>query len=158
MGNAFGTTNIGATWSSGDLKLRNSSAEDILTIAEEAITFSKGFVFDEYAATATADGTGTGTIPEGASLVQVTSANAAHIVVLPAPTPGTLVIINVGANGCELRSSSPTTIAINGGTGAAAESAIGANVTAYLLCVSATAWKGFQVGSDGTTAGVEAAA
>lgn len=151
-------TNVEAKWTSGALDFVNGDAESIFKIAAEALTFGKGTTFTSYAATATADGLTTGTIPDGATFVTVTSANAAHIVVLPTPTPGTLVIVHVGANGCEVRSSAPATVAINGGTGASAESAIGANVTAFFFCVAATSWKGFQVGADGTTAGVEAAA
>lgn len=150
--------NIKAEWSAGALDFQNLEGDSIATIAAEAVTFGKRTTFTSYAATATSDGLTTGIIPDGATFVTVTSANANHIVTLPTPTPGTLVVIHVGATGFELRSSAPATVAINGGTGASAESAIGANVTAFLFCVSATAWKGFQVGADGTTAGVEAAA
>ncbi len=111
------------------------------------------------ARTATADGTGTGTIADAArSIIAVTSAGANNIMVLPAPVPGTEVELYVGANGYELRSSAPATVGINGGTGAGAESAIPANSYVHAVCVSATAWLAFQVASDGTTAGVEAAA
>lgn len=112
------------------------------------------------AVTATADGTGTGTIPEGGMdmFAAVTSASADNIVILPAPTPGRKVTLHVAATGYELRSSSPTTIAINGGTGSAAESAIGANTTVYAVCGSATSWKAWQSGSDGTLAATQAAA
>lgn len=92
------------------------------------------------------------------SFVTVTSANADHWVNLPAPVPGTVIILNVGATGYELRSSSPTTIAINGGTGAAAESAIAANSTIIAICISATAWKAFFLDADSDLAKVEAAA
>lgn len=112
------------------------------------------------ARTATVDGTTTGTIADAGmwSYITVTSADANHIVVLPTPTPGKLVVLYVGATGYELRSSTPGSIAINGGTGAAAESAIGANTVAFLFCESATSWKGWQLGSDGTLAKVEVAA
>jgi len=112
------------------------------------------------ARTATADGLTTGTIADGGRLqhVTVTSANADHIIVLPTPTPGTIVVLHNGATGYELRSSDPATIAINGGTGAGAESAIAADSTAVLICVSATAWKGFFLDADSDLAKVEAAA
>ncbi len=112
------------------------------------------------ARTATADGLTTGTIADGGRLqhITVTSGNADHIVVLPTPTPGTIVVLNVAATGFELRSSTPTTIAINGGTGSAAESAIAANSTCIVICVSATAWKGFFMDADGDLAKIEAAA
>lgn len=109
--------------------------------------------------TATADGTGTGTIAADTSFAQVTSANADHIVTLPAPVVGrTPLVINVGANGFELRSSNPATIAINGGSGALAESAIAANSTILAIPVSATAWKAIFLDADADVAKVQAAA
>lgn len=112
------------------------------------------------ARTATADGLTTGTIADGGLLqfVVVTSADANNIIVLPTPTPGTIVILHNGATGYELRSSSPTTVAINGGTGSGAESAIAANSTCIMICVTATAWKGFFLDADSDVAKVEAAA
>lgn len=112
------------------------------------------------ARTATADGTTTGTIADAGlwQFVTVTSDSADKIIVLPTPTPGKLVVLYVGSNGYELRSSAPATIGINGGTGASAESAIGANTVAFLFCETATSWKGWQLGSDGTLAKVEVAA
>lgn len=112
------------------------------------------------ARTATADGLTTGTIAD-AGLIQtvvVTSADANHIVVLPTPTPGRIVILHNGATGYELRSSAPATVAINGGTGASAESAIAANSTCIMICVTTTAWKGFFLDADSDLAKVEAAA
>lgn len=125
------------------------AAADILTGQQAAV-----------ARTATADGTGTGTIADGGLLqfVQVTASDANHIIILPTPTPNRIVILNVGANGFELRSSAPVTVAINGGAEASAESAIAANSTVIMICVSATAWKGFFMDADGDVAKVEAAA
>lgn len=112
------------------------------------------------ARTATADGLTTGTIAAKGKKqsITVTSADANHIIVLPTPTPGTEIDLYVGATGFELRTSDPATIAINGGTGAGAESAIPANTVAHMYCESATSWKGFQQTSDGTLAKVEVAA
>lgn len=113
------------------------------------------------ARTATADGTTTGTIADGGLLqfVVVTCDDANKIIVLPTPTPGTIVVLHNGATGYELRSSAPTTVLINGGTGGAAvESAIPANSTAIMICVTATAWKGFFMDADSDLAKVEAAA
>lgn len=127
----------------------------------DASSIISGLKFPAVARTATADGTGTGTIAAagGVQFVTVTSANADHIVVLPTPTPGTLVILHVGANGYEMRSSAPTTVLINGGTGGAAvESAIAAESTCFMFCVSATAWKGWFLDADSDLAKVEAAA
>lgn len=110
------------------------------------------------ARTATADGTGTGIISADKTHVTVTSASADNIIVLPAPVVGQTITIHVGANGFELRSSAPATIAINGGAEADAESAIPAESTLVMTCVSATAWKGFFMDADGDLAKVPAAA
>lgn len=119
--------------------------------------FGSMIVSEQTAVTATADGTGTGTIPDTARWVNVTSANANNIVILPAPTPGRIVALKVSANGCEVRSSVPASVAINGGTGASAESAIPAGAFCVFICTTATTWQAFQIAADGTTAGVQAA-
>jgi hypothetical protein len=111
--------------------------------------------------TATDDGDGTGTIADAGMIQFVTvdwDGDSDHILVLPAPTPGTIVIIAGAATGGELRSSAPATVAINGGTAENGESAIGANTLVVAICESATSWKAFQIGSDGSLAQVEAAA
>lgn len=87
----------------------------------------------------------------------VTSASANNIVVLPTPTPGTIVLLAVAANGFELRSDTPASVAINGGTGASAESAIAANSLVMVVCTSATTWQGWDLAAT-TLAAVEAAA
>lgn len=84
--------------------------------------------------------------------------NASNILILPNPDPGKIVIIAGAATGGELRTTAPATIAINGGTGAAAESAVAANQMVICICESATSWKAFTIASNGTTAGLEAAA
>lgn len=116
-----------------------------------------GDAYRVQAVTATADGTTTGTILSTTTHATVTSDGATKQVILPAPTPGRQVIIDVGANGFDLKSSAPATVAINGGTGAAAKSPIAANSTCYMVCVSATAWKGFFMDADGDLAKVVAA-
>jgi hypothetical protein len=78
--------------------------------------------------------------------------------VLPDPVPGKIVVLAGAATGGELRSSDPATVAINGGTGASAESAVAANQMVIAICESATSWKALTIASDGTTAGLEAAA
>lgn len=110
------------------------------------------------ARTATAAGTTTGTISPATTHVTVTSDSADKIIILPAPVVGKKLTIHAGATGFELRSSDPATIAINGGTGSAAESAIAANSTCYLECVTATAWKGFFLDADSDVAKIEVAA
>ena len=98
-------------------------------------------------ATATADGLTTGTLTDAGKdfSVDVTSASANNIIVLPAPVVGRTIQLIVGANGYELRSSAPATIGIGGGTGANAESAIPANSVAVLKCISATSWVGYTI-------------
>lgn len=134
------------------------NADEIETseIADAAVTPAKSNIVQ--ARTATADGLTTAIISDTATFVQVTSASADNIIVLPTPTVGRQVVINVGANGYELRSSAPATVAINGGTGVNAESAIAANSTVIAICVSATAWKAFFLDADSDLAKVEAAA
>jgi len=110
--------------------------------------------------TATSDGTGTGTISGNGMLTfaEVTSANAAHIVVLPDPTPGRIVVLaNPGGTGYEVRSSAPGSVAINGGSGASAESAMAATSTGIFICESATSWRALEV-NTATVVGTEAAA
>lgn len=124
-----------------------------------SVSGSVEMAYNVVARTATSDGLTTGTIADAGSFnyVQVTSANANNIIVLPTPTPGTVVILANGATGYELRSSAPTTVAINGGTGAAAESAIAASTMVIAVCTSATTWQAIGTAAA-TTAAVEAAA
>lgn len=98
--------------------------------------------------------------PSMLSVVTVSvTTDANDIIILPEPIPGRIVVIMNGTTGYELRSNSPTTVGINGGTGSGAESAIPASTTAVLICETATAWKGFQMSSTaGTLAKVEVAA
>lgn len=117
------------------------------------VTASVGYQATATARTATSDGLTTGIIADGTSFVTVTSANANNIITLPTPTPGTVVRLRNGATGYELRTSAPATVAINGGTGAAAESAVAANSLVMCVCDTATTW----VCTNFTTAGVVAA-
>lgn len=97
-------------------------------------------------------------IPADAGMVTITSANANHWVNLPEPVIGKVLFLSVGANGCEVRTSDPATIAINGNTPTAnSESALPAQTFAMLVCKSATSWVGWDL--TGTTfAAIEAAA
>lgn len=94
----------------------------------------------------------------GSQFVTVTSTDANHIVILPAPVVGTEIWLQNGATGYELRTSAPATIAINGGKEANAESAIGASVLVRAICTSATTWIASQFAADGTESKVDAAA
>lgn len=111
------------------------------------------------ARTASADGLTTGTIADAGLMqfVTVTSGNADHIIVLPTPTPGRVVMLANGGTGYELRSSAPATVAINGGSGADAESAIAANTLVWAVCTSATTWQAWGIAAA-VLAAVEAAA
>jgi hypothetical protein len=111
------------------------------------------------ARTATSDGLTTGIIADAGryQAIAVTSASANNIIVLPTPTPGTVIDLFVGSNGYELRSSAPATVLIGGGAGGAAvESAIPADSWAHLVCVDATHWVGYTI-TGATLAAVEAA-
>ena len=147
----MGTTNL------DDLELSGALTVTGALSADGGV--SGDVTYTTVARTATADGTGTGTIADAGLLqfVTVTSASANNIIVLPTPTPGTIVRLAVGANGFELRSSAPATVAINGGTGASAESAIAANSLVEVVCTSATSWQGWNIAAT-TLAAVEAAA
>ena len=92
------------------------------------------------------------------TFLTVASANAAHWVTLPTPVVGDEIWLKNGATGYEIRSSAPATIAINGGTGASAESAVIANQLVRLICTSATTWIATNFHTDGTVSALEAAA
>jgi hypothetical protein len=145
-----------------DAAMAGSSTVFGLLAGAQTFTGTKTFsnlVYPTVARTATATGATTGTIADAGSLqfVTVTSGNATHIIILPTPTPGTIVVLSNGATGYELRTSAPATIAINGGSGADAESAIAASTMVIAVCTSATTWQ--AIGLAGTTlAAVEAAA
>lgn len=154
------TDSIGATATYQEITAGTVTASKPVVPDENKII--TGLLFASTARTATADGTGTGTIAAGAGGIQsivVTCDDANKIIILPTPVVGTIIVLINGTTGYELRSSDPTTIGINGGTGAGAESAIPASTTAILICETATAWKGLQLSSTaGTLAKVEVAA
>jgi hypothetical protein len=112
------------------------------------------------ARTATSDGLTTGLIADGGRFqhITVTSASANNLITLPTATPGTILVVDVGANGFKFVTPSPTTIGINGGTGAAVKSVVAANSTCFMICVSSTSWKGFFLDADSDVAKVPAAA
>jgi len=110
------------------------------------------------AVTATDAGLTTGIIEDTTTHATVTSSAGTKVVTLPTPTPGHMVVIDVGANGFKLQSTDPATIAINGGSGASAVSAIAASSTILAICISATAWKAIFLDADSDVAKVAAAA
>jgi len=110
---------------------------------------------------ATDDGTGTGTIAAGTSVVSVNAdSDANHIIILPAPVIGNVIrLIETATTGYELRTSAPATIGINGGTATNGESAVaGAITVTQCVCVSATNWICNTFDADGDEAKLEAAA
>jgi hypothetical protein len=130
------------------------------TISTQTISALTATAFNYNAGvTVTAVETSGAAIPDGGMLqmVTVTSANANYIVILPTPTPGTIVILRNGATGYELRSSAPATVAINGGAASNAESAIAASTMVIAVCTSATTWQAIGI-AGATLAAVEAAA
>lgn len=134
------------------------AADSVITskILDANVTPPKTIV--SAARTATADGTTTGTIAANTTFVTVTCDQADKIIILPAPVVGQVITLINGATGYELRSSTPASIGINGGTGAAAESAIGASKIVRMTCVSATNWIGEEFTAAGVNTAVEVAA
>ncbi len=65
------------------------------------------------ARTATADGLSTGLITAGTRHVQITSANSAHVVVLPAAQQGDVITMYVGSNGVRLETLASSNAKIN---------------------------------------------
>ena len=158
---AAGDTNVTNLVASGNVTVAGTMAVTGAQTFTGALGLSaSGFTMAAIARTATSDGLTTGTIAAGPALqfISVTSANSAHIVTLPAPTVGNIIILKVGANGFNLQSSTPASIAINGGTGASVKSAIGANAAVVIICTSSTTWQGFTIAAAGTLAAITPAA
>ncbi len=139
------TLSVGAITTSGTLAVTGK------------ITGSLGIQARAQAVTATSDGLTTGVIADDSSIVTVTSSVNTKFVTLPTPTVGVLVTINAEATGYKLRSSTPASVAINGGTGATASTAVSAK-TLVCRCVSATAWIVTAYAADGTVTAQAAAA
>ena len=145
-----------------DIDVTGAATLDAASLAlTGAVTVATGIQSTAIARTATDDGTGDGTIAAGTSVVLVDAdSDADHIIILPAPVVGNIItIIENGTTGYELRSSTPGSIGINGGTGSGAESAIAGAIT-YIrcVCVSSTSWIATQFDADGDESKVEAAA
>lgn len=163
-------TKIGSKWNEGELEFYNiatgvtvfkvsSDGTLVGNIAGSLAGNVAGYALKSEARTATAAPGGTaGVISNGVTHVVVTSANANNVITLPTPVPGLKITLINGATGYELRTSDPATIGINGGVGANAESAIGANTVVKMECVSATNWIGSTVTAAGVVGVVEVAA
>lgn len=101
------------------------------------------------ARTATADGTGTGAIAAGSSMVAVTCDSASKYITLPAPVAGNGIMLQVTSNGFRLQTTDPTNIAINGLSGASTYLQVPANSTVFVYYLSATAFTAFIFASNG---------
>ena len=134
---------------------KKGSEKEIVNEAGTVTANVEGNALKSVAVTATEAGA---SIPVGATHIAVTSADADHIVILPAPVPGTKITLLNGATGYELRSSAPATVKINGGSDDDAESAVAANIAVKVECVSATEWIGSTVEQDGTVGVLQVAA
>jgi hypothetical protein len=85
--------------------------------------------------------------------VSVTSGNADHIVVLPAPVVGNSIMLHVAANGYELRTNNPGSVKLNNVNGAGKELAVAANTVIRCTCVSSTDWIAEKISNVGAPAG-----
>jgi len=155
------SSSLTSTISAGTGSFQNdlSVSGKITTIGQ--ISASAGIQAGTVSITATDDGSGNGTIPNGTSFAIVNAdSDANHIVILPKPTVGNIVHLSEnGTTGYELRSSAPASIAINSGTSTNGESAIAGAITyVKCVCVSATSWICSQYDADGDESKVEVAA
>ena len=142
------------------VSLSDASAQSVasaLTVTG-AVTATAGVQSSAVSVTATDAGAA---IPAGTAVALIDAdSDANHIVILPAPVVGNVIIlIEDGTTGYELRSSAPATIGINGGTGSNVESAVAGAITyTRCVCVSATSWICNTFDADGDEAKLEAAA
>lgn len=105
------------------------------------------------------DGTGTAAIAAGTSMVNVTGGASANVwLALPTPVVGHIIWLLAEGTGYEIRSNAPQTVAINGGTHTAAESAVTAGMIVRLVCTTATTWVGSTFAAAGTEAELGVAA
>ena len=145
-----------------DIDVTGAATLDAASLAlTGAVTVATGIQSTAVARTATDDGTGDGTIAAGTSMVLIDAdSDANHIIILPAPVVGNIIhLIEAGTTGYELRSSTPASIGINGGTASNGESAIAGAITyVRCVCVSSTNWICSQFDADGDESKVEAAA
>lgn len=121
--------------------------------------FSKGYQADPVACAATVAGTGTALIAADTRNVVLTTPGINAIITLPVPWRGyEVTLYNASLIGYELRTTDPETIAINGGTGTNAESAIPAGTTVHCRGISSTAYVCTNIAANGTMGATEPAA
>jgi len=145
-------TLTGGTTITGTLAVSGLATLSASAAVTGKVTTSVGTQNRATAVTATVGGGTTGIIPDDTSVVTPTSSVSTKAVTLPTPTPGVIVWIapDAGGSGYNLQSSAPATVAINGGTGALAVTAVGATVTLRCFCASATKWIVTAFASAGT--------
>lgn len=120
-----------------------------------SLTASVGVQSSAVARTATADGTGTGTIAAGTSFVSVTSDNADKIIKLPTPVLWNIIYIKEASTvGFEVRPAAETQF-INGtecSSGKELAIANGAGIAVFVCTVAGTAgkWVQYYIDDDGT--------
>jgi hypothetical protein len=110
--------------------------------------------------TATSDGLTTGLIAKGAKVVVPTSANANHILTLPATRAGheILILQDTNATGFELRAQGASikinaTEVTNSSSVATKELAVAAAKTLKCVCISATEWIVTKYATSGASGG-----
>ena len=136
-----------------------SPASGVNGVLAPVITATTGAQSTAVSRTATVDGTGLAVIATNTRNVTLTTPGTNAIITLPVPYAGyEVTLYNQSLIGYELRTSSPTTISINGGTGVDAESAIPAGVTVHCRGVSATKYVCTNIAADGTVTATEVAA
>lgn len=97
-------------------------------------------------------------LADNPGIYSVTSAAGTDRIVLPEGRVGEVYWFESGANGVSLQTSDPLTIAINGGTGADAVSAVGADTLVRLFKSTPTTWIGTNFSSAGVVAATAVAA
>jgi len=127
-----------------------------------AITQHQSYASNSFLKTivATTDGTGTGTIPNVGGWYQVTSDGDDKIVILPVVGAGTVIWLDFSdtTHDFELRSDTPASVKINGGSGSNAETEI-AKANVLVKCVrTVSGWIVNSFAADGTETQEAAAA
>jgi len=123
-------------------------------------TFATGMTQTAVSRTPTADGTGTGVIAAGTSMVDVTGGTNTNCwLTLPTPVVGHVIWL-VGPSGTnfEIRANQPATVTINGASDTNGESPVASGELARLVCTSATSWLGTIFTAAGTESDMQAAA
>lgn len=147
------------TWTDAEALVRVHSESGIEGIVAPIGRFTKGYQATPASRTATLLGDGNGLIADHTRNVAITTPGVNAIITLPTPYVGyEVTIYNTSLIGYELRTNSPTTIAINGGTGADAESAIPSGTTVHCRGTSATTYVCINIAADGTVTSTEVAA